>query len=335
MEMMRALRQLADDKGLTIVAVVHQPSFTLLSLFDNIVLLCKGGRMAYAGPVKLMQRYFEELGYAFKQGENAVDVCLDAISGLIESSQPEVTAAALPGLWQKRASHVQQHDELVAAAGSQDAELPIAQLLPEHSGTKTQAAYWATMCFFFPPLCFVPFHYPPHRNQSAQYGGFFGALLALCVFSIVMFVLSAAGKVGLIIGEDTAALTLFVFYLYAFSSLNLAVASITLLGLAVAVWRRMCVSLPAHFVMSCALGPVLLPFYFLFREKLRYAAVLGLGVWLITFGASMGTAAVLIPAFFGAGYQASGFLPQWALVAQIFLVVFPCAGFCLISISAR
>ncbi len=300
------------------------------------MLLCKGGRVAYAGPVKLMQRYFEELGFPFKPGENAVDVCLDAISGMIDSARPEVAAAVLPDLWQKRAEHVQQHDELVAAAAAEDQELPMAQLLPEHSGTKTQAAYWCGMCFFFPPLVFVPFHYAPHRNQSAQYGGFFGALLSLCVFSIVTFVvLSAVSGGDVSLDTRSPGLTFVVFYLYAFSSLNIAVAGLTLIGFWVAVARRMCVALPAHFVMSCALGPLLLPFYFLFREKLRYAAVLGFGVWLVTFGTTMGTAAVLLPAFFGRGYETSGFLPEWALVAQIFFVVFPCVGFCLISISAR
>ena len=293
--------------------------------------------MAYAGPVRLMQRYFEELGFAFKPGENAVDVCLDAISGLIESASPGVTAAALPDLWQRRGTHVQQHDELVeaaaAVAAAQDQELPVAQLLPAHAGTKTQAAYWAAMCFAFPPLVFAPFHYRPHRNQAAQYGGFLGALLSLCTVSVLTFVLMRLLPHGAKTGGPV--LTFFVFYLYCFASVNLAVASLTLIGFFVAVKRRLCVALPAHFVMACALGPVLVPFYFVFREKLRYAAVLGLGLWLVAFGACMGAAAVLLPAFYGNGYMTSGFLPEWTVVAQIFFVVFPCFGFCLISISAR
>lgn len=81
MELIRVLRQLADDRGITVVAVIHQPSFALLALFDWIVLLSKGGRMAYAGPVKSRKSYFEDLGFVFNSNENAVDVCLDAVSG--------------------------------------------------------------------------------------------------------------------------------------------------------------------------------------------------------------------------------------------------------------
>jgi ABC-type multidrug transport system ATPase subunit len=88
MELIRVLRQLADDRGITVVAVIHQPSFALLALFDSIVLLSKGGRMAYAGPVKSMKSYFEDLGFVFNSNENAVDVCLDAVSGLRTSTNP-------------------------------------------------------------------------------------------------------------------------------------------------------------------------------------------------------------------------------------------------------
>jgi ABC-type multidrug transport system ATPase subunit len=102
MEITRVLRGLANERSLTVVAVVHQPSFSLLSLFDSIVLMSKGGRIAYAGPVKMMKSYFEDLGFAFPPGENAVEVCLSAISGLINSSNPEVTAFTIPDLWKVR-----------------------------------------------------------------------------------------------------------------------------------------------------------------------------------------------------------------------------------------
>jgi ABC-type multidrug transport system ATPase subunit len=75
MELIRVLRQLADDRSITVVAVIHQPSFSLLSLFDSIVLLSKGGRMAYAGPVKSMKSYFEDLGFVF-QFERECGRCL-------------------------------------------------------------------------------------------------------------------------------------------------------------------------------------------------------------------------------------------------------------------
>ncbi len=288
--------------------------------------------MAYAGPVRLMQRYFEDSGYTFRPGENAVDVCLDAISGLIESSDISVTAASLPDLWHRKDMHVQQHAGLVAAAAGGDFELPIPQVLPENHGTKTQFVHWAVISFLFPPIVFVPFHATVYRSRSAQYGGALGALLCLIIAAIGAYIVM--GNTVFVFGERYPAAAFFLqYYAYAFSTSNLITATCVLGGWGMAMKKRWCVAVPIHFVMANALGPLLLPFFFLFREKLRYAAVLGFGTWMIVFGTAMGTAAVLAPAFEGQ-YSNSGFLPQSALMAECFFLLFPTIGFSLIAISA-
>jgi ABC-type multidrug transport system ATPase subunit len=41
--------------GVTVAAVVHQPSYEIFSTFDDLLLLCEGGRTAYYGPVADVQ----------------------------------------------------------------------------------------------------------------------------------------------------------------------------------------------------------------------------------------------------------------------------------------
>lgn len=67
--------------GVTIAAVIHQPSYEIFQMFDDILLLAKGGRTAYYGPEGQVQGYFEGLGYALPQRTNPADVYMDIIAG--------------------------------------------------------------------------------------------------------------------------------------------------------------------------------------------------------------------------------------------------------------
>lgn len=42
--------------GLTILAVIHQPRYEIFQMFDNVLLLGKGGRTVYLGPTKDVMR---------------------------------------------------------------------------------------------------------------------------------------------------------------------------------------------------------------------------------------------------------------------------------------
>lgn len=44
-------------------AVIHQPSYEIFHMFDDILLLGKGGRTVYYGPEADVCGYFEGLGY--------------------------------------------------------------------------------------------------------------------------------------------------------------------------------------------------------------------------------------------------------------------------------
>ncbi len=41
--------------GVTVAAVVHQPSWQIFAMFADLLLLCEGGRTAYYGPVSNVQ----------------------------------------------------------------------------------------------------------------------------------------------------------------------------------------------------------------------------------------------------------------------------------------
>lgn len=49
--------------GVTVAAVIHQPSHLVFGMFDDLLLLGKGGRTVYYGPQLGVQGYFESLGY--------------------------------------------------------------------------------------------------------------------------------------------------------------------------------------------------------------------------------------------------------------------------------
>jgi ABC-type multidrug transport system ATPase subunit len=45
----QGLKRVAQT-GVTVTAVIHQPSYETFCLFDDLVLLAKGGLTAYCGP---------------------------------------------------------------------------------------------------------------------------------------------------------------------------------------------------------------------------------------------------------------------------------------------
>jgi hypothetical protein len=50
--------------GIGVAAVVHQPRAEIWALFDDVLVLCPGGAMAYCGPRAEVIPYFAGLGYS-------------------------------------------------------------------------------------------------------------------------------------------------------------------------------------------------------------------------------------------------------------------------------
>ncbi|XP_006655356.1 ABC transporter G family member 28-like [Oryza brachyantha] len=97
--LLRALRREALE-GVNISMVVHQPSYTLYKMFDDLILLAKGGLTVYHGPVKKVEEYFTGLGIVVPDRVNPPDYYIDILEGIVKpNSNVAVNAKDLPLRW--------------------------------------------------------------------------------------------------------------------------------------------------------------------------------------------------------------------------------------------
>ncbi|KAK0605131.1 hypothetical protein LWI29_023090 [Acer saccharum] len=97
--LLRALRREALE-AVNICMVVHQPSYTLFKMFDDLILLAKGGLTVYHGPVKKVEEYFAGLGITVPERANPPDYYIDILEGIIKpSASSGVNAKQLPVRW--------------------------------------------------------------------------------------------------------------------------------------------------------------------------------------------------------------------------------------------
>lgn len=71
--MIGALRELSR-KGANVIAVLHQPSYQIFELFDDVIFLARGGFSVYVGPATGAARFFVELGFDCPPLVNPADV---------------------------------------------------------------------------------------------------------------------------------------------------------------------------------------------------------------------------------------------------------------------
>ncbi|XP_042381998.1 ABC transporter G family member 28-like [Zingiber officinale] len=97
--LMRALRREALE-GVNISMVVHQPSYTLFNMFDDLILLAKGGLVAYQGPVKKVEDYFAGLEIKVPDRVNPPDYFIDILEGMVKlNTSWGLKSSQLPVLW--------------------------------------------------------------------------------------------------------------------------------------------------------------------------------------------------------------------------------------------
>ncbi|MCL7031156.1 hypothetical protein MKW94_018049 [Papaver nudicaule] len=94
--LLRALRREALE-GVNICMVVHQPSYNLFKMFDDLILLAKGGLMVYNGPVKKVEQYFAGLGVIVPDRVNPPDYFIDVLEGIVPSTS--IDMKQLPLRW--------------------------------------------------------------------------------------------------------------------------------------------------------------------------------------------------------------------------------------------
>ncbi|PIA37284.1 hypothetical protein AQUCO_03000108v1 [Aquilegia coerulea] len=97
--LLRALRWEALE-GVNICMVVHQPSYSLFKMFDDLILLAKGGLTVYHGSVKKVEEYFAGLGISVPDRVNPPDHFIDILEGIVKpSTSSDVSSNQLPVRW--------------------------------------------------------------------------------------------------------------------------------------------------------------------------------------------------------------------------------------------
>mmetsp|Transcript_9576 Transcript_9576/g.25930 ORF Transcript_9576/g.25930 Transcript_9576/m.25930 type:complete len:809 (-) Transcript_9576:601-3027(-) len=91
--------------GMTSIMVIHQPRYSLFTLFDDVLLLGKGGKTVYLGPSAGAKPYFESLGFEMPVNENPADWFMDVISGEVPNDQiPNFKPEMLFDMWREKAA---------------------------------------------------------------------------------------------------------------------------------------------------------------------------------------------------------------------------------------
>lgn len=86
--------------GMTSIMVIHQPRYSLFTLFDDVLLLGKGGQTVYLGPSIGAKEYFEELGFKMPLDENPADWLMDVVCGEVPNPDlPEFKPQMLVDMW--------------------------------------------------------------------------------------------------------------------------------------------------------------------------------------------------------------------------------------------
>ncbi|KAM3399187.1 ABC transporter G family member 28 [Capsicum galapagoense] len=96
--LLRATRREALE-GVNVCMVVHQPSYSLFRMFDDLVLLAKGGLTVYHGPVKTVEEYFAGIGITVPDRVNPPDHFIDILEGIYKLPSTGLNYKDLPVRW--------------------------------------------------------------------------------------------------------------------------------------------------------------------------------------------------------------------------------------------
>jgi hypothetical protein len=105
--------------GMNVITVLHQPRFSIFSLFDDVMLLCKGGRLAYLGPSRAALPYLESLGFQLPRNENPADFAMDVLSGSVpRAGAPSFQPEELVPLWAAQGAAWVRAQQAAGGAGA-------------------------------------------------------------------------------------------------------------------------------------------------------------------------------------------------------------------------
>ncbi len=107
MQLIRQCRGLASA-GRTVIMTIHQPRREAFDLFDKLLLLTKGGKLAYFGPAREAKRFFTERSEVPPEtARNPADYVLDVLDPLDPDRAQE------PAHWRKAFKESPLHERFV------------------------------------------------------------------------------------------------------------------------------------------------------------------------------------------------------------------------------
>ena len=89
-------------------------------MFDDLILLAKGGMTVYHGPVKKVEEYFSGLGIVVPDRVNPPDYYIDILEGIVKPNMSAgVTVKDLPLRWMVHNGYDVPRDMLQSTSGSE------------------------------------------------------------------------------------------------------------------------------------------------------------------------------------------------------------------------
>ena len=134
---MNALRKICDT-GRTVVATIHQPSSAVFDMFDDLLLLKKGGKVVYFGELGLcscnLVTYFEGLGSSrMNKGENPATWMLNVLGEKIMVKGGN----DYQGLWSDP-KHPEGHRDIRASSSGDGATMTFSDGVPNDAEEGTE-----------------------------------------------------------------------------------------------------------------------------------------------------------------------------------------------------
>lgn len=156
LQIVQLLRNIASDESLTVIAVVHQPRFEVFQSFDQLVLLSRGGTVAYSGPVPEAEPYFQNvLKFPVPYNCNPADYLLDAVSGVIPCQQESVGKQVNSRMFKEAWKHYKHQQDDTAdtlscsSVGVQEMHIEVDKMAPRRnvpSGFRQLAVFFRREC---------------------------------------------------------------------------------------------------------------------------------------------------------------------------------------------
>lgn len=136
------LRTTTQQRGLSCLMTIHQPSWALLKLMDRVQLLTRG-KVYFEGPPGDMLAWFDAVGYHVPEGANPADYYITIAENPDNSAEGEARVQKLIQAWATRDVSARPSEEEEQEDGAND-DAPAAKEEEEEDKTLDAYKVWPT-----------------------------------------------------------------------------------------------------------------------------------------------------------------------------------------------